>query len=723
MCKIRIFKSLKPKDLPDGFDPKIHVEEPIIKIEELEQRIVISYIFPGFYLSDDQRDVKGEKISFHQVKIAKTGFLAESGKPLLPSFGRYIQIPYNCDFKYNVEKGEPILYDNIKILPAQMRLTDNQNKHDFEYDEDFYDKDEFYPSDLVKITGPFEIDDYNALLVHVAPIQHNPAKKQLQGYGNISITIDLIPKKNNLNVYPFEDPDYDKEAYGNFFLNPKRRVEERLKIDLGKIEIFPKPRGPEFLIIYADTFEKAAMKLKKWKNIRGLITDMVHIRDIGNDSIKIKKYIRERRRQLLSRLRYVLLFGDADMITPETIPGGPYGSNITDYYYSTKNDPTVNDPGDYVYSWLSIGRIPVRTADEGMGVVKQIIAYEKNPPKDPEYYRRMAFAAYFQDNNKDGQADRAYIQTMEEIRDHMIILEFDVERIYVSNYDNPTTYYDGTPIPDEVIDSIIDENTATDLLISMTNEGQLFIGHRDHGDFNGWSHPSYDLNDLTDITSTTPTIFYSINCLTGMFDASIPLGESFAEKMLRITGGAPSLIAATRLSNTWLNNDLMKAMFDAMWAGVLSTFPGSTASYPIRFCRLGDILNYGKAYLPITMSASEMYIKDHFEIYHVIGDPTLELWKNEPCRIRIYAKIIMNYLHIFLSFCPKGSIITVWVGDKMLKRIKPTSTNVKISLRGIPGSRLYPTSTYQWIQMRKQIAVYFWPPGCGFYHVMVRISN
>jgi len=157
VCKIRIFKSLEPKDLPDGFDPKIHAEEPIIKIEELERRIVISYTFPGFYLSDDERDVKGEKISFKLVSIAKTGVFAESGKPLLPSFGRYVQIPYNCDFKYNVEKGEPILFDNVKILPAQLKLSDNQNKHDFEYNENFYDKDEFYPSDVVKITGPFEI--------------------------------------------------------------------------------------------------------------------------------------------------------------------------------------------------------------------------------------------------------------------------------------------------------------------------------------------------------------------------------------------------------------------------------------------------------------------------------------------------------------------------------------------------------------------------------------
>jgi hypothetical protein len=91
------YKSLSPAGLPDLFDAEIHGEEPIVKVEELKGRILVSYAFPGFYLSDDSRDVEGERIAFKQVNAAKTGFLAESGKPLLPSFGRYIQIPFNCD--------------------------------------------------------------------------------------------------------------------------------------------------------------------------------------------------------------------------------------------------------------------------------------------------------------------------------------------------------------------------------------------------------------------------------------------------------------------------------------------------------------------------------------------------------------------------------------------------------------------------------------------------
>lgn len=710
------YKSLSPAGLPDSFDAEVHGEEPIVKVEESKGRIVVSYAFPGFHISDDSRDVEGERIAFKQINIAKTGFQAESGKPLLPSFGRYIQIPFNCDYKFTAEKGKPVQLDDVLILPAQEKLRDNVEEEEvFEYDKKFYSRDEFYPSDVVEVTGPFEIDGYNALLVHVRPFQYNLAKRKLIGFGNIAVTINILPKEGELDEYPLSDPELDREAYGNLFLNPRRRVEERLEIEPGGITIRPRARGPEFLIIYHDTFREAAERLAKWKNMRGLRTEAVSIGTVGNTVSKIKNYIRKRRdlKFFFSRLRYVLLFGDVDMITSETIRDSPWGPNITDYYYSTKTDPI--GPKDCVLPWLSIGRIPVRTGEEGMDVVNQIVSYEKNPPCDPEYYQRMAFAAYFQDNPpQDGRADRAYIKTIEGIREHMITLGFDVERIYVSNNPNPQEYRDGTPLPVEVKNSIVDGDTATDMLISTTAEGQLITGHRDHGGPNGWSHPAFNKSHLEAITSEYPTMFYSINCLTGMFDLGAPT-ESFAEMILRMKGGSPSLIAATRVSGTWRNDSLIKALFDAMWAGVLPTFPGTTASYSVKYNRLGDILNYAKSYLLVKHSGGLEGIKDHLEIYHVIGDPTIELWKAKPITIGIQVRTTFRgrYLFIKLSACPKGSVITVWYMDKMLKRIESCSTQVIISLKDIAILRLPPR--------RRLISVCFWAPGYRFRQINVRI--
>ena len=716
---MREFKSLNPKKLPEGFDAEIHGEEPIVKLEESKGLIVVLYTFSGFYLSDDKLDVEGKKVSFKQVNIAATGFLVESGKPLLPSFGRYVQIPFNCDYKITVKKGKPLQFDNILVSPAQEKLTDNpKEEHILEYDKKIYAKDAVYPEEMVKIAGPFNIDDYQALLVHVCPFQYNPAKKKLIGYGNITVNIDITPKKGDVREYPPGDPELNREAFGNLFLNPIRRVEERLEISPGKI-VFPPfwwKRGPEFLIIYYEDFKKAAEKLAKWKQMRGLRTEIVSIETVGNSVPQIKTYIRNKRKYFLSRLRYVLLFGDVDMIEPETIPSGPYGSNITDYYYSTKMDPTTS----YVLPWLSIGRIPVRTLAEATGVVDQIISYEKNPPIDPDYYKRMSFAAYFQDEDPPyGTADiyRYYMKTMEAIRTPMKLLGFDIERIYVKtpNRPNPQFYADGTPVPANVVASIVPGATATNMLIDATTEGQLLIGHRDHGYPNGWVHPSFEMNHLDSVTGNMPTPFYSLNCSTGRFDLAHPT-ECFAEKILRIKKATPSLIAPTRNSNTFLNNDMMKALFDAMWGGILPTFPGATASYSVRHNRLGDILNYGKSYLPIA-STDASCIKDHFEIFHVLGDPTLELWKYYPFIVKISALLKMGYLYIKLSACPNDGVITVWWKDKMVKRIKPSSMSIRIALR-----ELVPLPRSPRRQIRPPIFVRFWAPGYRFCQVRPRMD-
>jgi hypothetical protein len=232
--------------------------------------------------------------------------------------------------------------------------------------------------------------------------------------------------------------------------------------------------------------------------------------------------------------------------------------------------------------------------------------------------------------------------------------------------------------------------------------------------------PSFKKKHLKGVSGNVPTIFYSLNCYTGMFDR-IGGTESFAEKILSIGAGAPSLIACTRVSDIWLNNYLMKALFDAMWGNILPTFPGPGANYshPVRKNRLGDILNYGKSYLPLQVGTYPdvvtSTVQDHFEIYHVVGDPTLEIWKEEPKRIRIWATLWNSQIHIKLSHCPADAVITIWAEDKLKKRMEPLSTTFTISLPGISADPVLP--------VKKWIKVCFWAPGYRFVEVVPKSSH
>jgi peptidase C25-like protein len=667
------FLSLSPSGLPEEFDLELYSEKPVVSVEEREDHIEINYIFPGFTVGDNEQQVDDQTLPFKEVGVSGAGFVSESGKPLLPSFGRFVQIPPGCDYKISTKKSKPVKFDDILITSAQEQATDQANETaEFEYDAETYGEDTLYPADVVQVGEPQNLDDYKVLAIHVRPLQYSPGKRQLVGYSNIKVTIKLSAKEadeEDMEEFPLMDPSVNREGYGNLVLNPRRRIAERMPVNRIPGPIVIRPRGPEFLIIYDDKLKSAAELLADWKNRKGLITEAVSIASVGNSVAKIKKYIRNRRKFFLSRLRYVLLFGDVAAIASEERAG-----NTTDHYYFTKKDPT--NVSDCVLPWVSGGRIPVSSLDDAKAVVQQVIDYERTPPCDPDYYRRMTFAAYFQDDwPQDGRANRAYMKTMEGIRDHMTSIGFAVERVYVSNNPNPQNYKDGTVVPTEVRNAIVEGDDATDMLISETSEGQLAVGHRDHGSETGWSHPSFTKDNLQSILSRYPSIFYSINCLTGRFDYNP--SDSFAEDIMELKGGAPSLVAATELSGTWRNDSLMKGLFDAMWPGVIAGFPGTNASYAIKHNRLGDILNYAKSYL-LVAHGTNSGVKDHFEIYHVVGDPTLQLWAEEPAPIRLSASIRRNNLNIHVSPAPAEAVVTIWYQGKLVKRAALSSRRISI---------------------------------------------
>jgi len=245
------------------------------------------------------------------------------------------------------------------------------------------------------------------------------------------------------------------------------------------------------------------------------------------------------------------------------------------------------------------------------------------------------------------------------------------------------------------------------MLIDAASRGELIIAHRGHGLPAGWTSPLFTIEALEKAKGDMPSVFFNIDCLTGQFDLPSPR-ECFAEKALRMRGISPSLIAATAKTDTWLNNDLLKALFDALFGGLLPTFPDSTASYPMKYSRLGDLLNYAKCYLPL-VSTDTPEVQHHLEAFHVVGDPTLEIWKDVPRCLRMRAVIESYTLDVQLSECPQGSVITVWRGNKILKRLEPSSTHFAISMQSIAGSSN--PSTHP-------VTVCFWASGYRYIEVV-----
>ena len=661
--------------------------------------------------------------TFHQLNIEGGSFWAKDGLPLLPTFGCYVQIPFNCTWKTTIKKSEiEQIQGDIFVLPAQLNLADQvSEKLFFKFDREKYDTDDiFFPEEIYGETGPFEIDGYRILLIHVRPFRYYPKKKELYGFTEIKVKLQFEPIPDKKMQPPIFAGD-NKRGFGNFLLNPRRDIEHRLGLPSQKVSDLADTSMTEFLIIHAPEHEAAAKKLARWKEKRGIYTEVISTatKNPGNTLPGIKNYIRNKRASYYSQLRYVLLFGHPKQIPTYKVESPFGGKKDTDFYYATPEEPgdkAIEENG-FVFPWLAIGRIPVETTEEGEGIVDKIIQYENDPPQEAKHYQ-VVFAAHFEDLNHDGKAELAYMKTMEDIRVHMKRLGFQAERVYVSDAPHPEKYVDDTDVDHAVAKAIVNRQSAKTTLLQRTKEGRLIIAHRGHGDQRGWYNPPFVRQDLAQLhePSPLPAVIFSINCRTGRFDS---FKDSFAKKLLKMPGGASAVIAATHKSQTWLNNYLMKGLFDAMWGGVIPTFPSTVASYPMKNSRLGDILNYAKIYLPIK-SEAKPYIKDHFEIYHVIGDPTMEMWQAAPGRVTLKADLKFDALSIVvqgqngvaLPACPMDSVITIWHGNNQLKRIQSPASYFTISLRN-----------YDLLQSSEPLSIYFWAPGYRFEEASVSLQG
>jgi hypothetical protein len=95
-------------------------------------------------------------------------------------------------------------------------------------------------------------------------------------------------------------------------------------------------------------------------------------------------------------------------------------------------------------------------------------------------------------------------------------------------------------------------------------------------------------------------------------------------------GGAVGVLGDTRNSPSWANTALAMGFFDAIWPGMIPGFGDGKSRV-----RLGDIMNHAKLYLLTQIGlggvgVSENNAFNELAMWHVIGDPTLEIWTENP---------------------------------------------------------------------------------------------
>ncbi|MFH1861355.1 MAG: C25 family cysteine peptidase, partial [bacterium] len=520
--------------------------------------------------SFDQVDIGGKEYILMQ-KPARESIIEEKGYPRLPRINRSIVIPDDGVMGYSVISADYIEVSDINIAPSKGYILRSTDPATIPYTfSDVYQRDAFFPAELVTISKPYILRDYRGVVVELNAFQWNPVTRVLRIYTDITIEVKKSAPggENVLNRRrPLEmlDPQFAKIYHRHF-------------INFSGLDYPTLFETGEMLIICCDNLMDEMAPFVEWKTQKGIPTSIVPVSEVGNDWRLIQGFVRDVYES--TNLTYVLLVGDAAQLT--TVPE----DSGSDPVYSLLD-------GEDSYPDIFVGRFSAETHAQVETQVTRTINYEKYPQLGADWYHRGIGAASDQGAGYGhyGEADN----------EHMTIIAY---KLLDYNY----TQVDSSYAP-----------WGTGAMISHSlNEGRSILNYCGHGGPGGWGPPAYG-NDNVNALVNVNMLPYVINvaCGTGDFVEYTCFGETWLRATHDLTGEPTGGIGAymSRTAMGWTPGmDMQDEAVDLLVSDSMLTFGG--------LCFNGSMLmiDVGSGWGPVW----------EFKNLTIFGDPSVFVRSNTP---------------------------------------------------------------------------------------------
>lgn len=666
-------------------------------MQEVEMDIQV----PGMKVRSEVK----EGVTYQQVNISGCGSTTQVGKPQLPIISKFVPIPAGASVEAEVIESTFEEIEGYRIYPAQEPIPaiEDAPVPPLMIDEAQYQRDEFYPNEILEIDTPVVMRGCSVVIVRIYPVQFNPVKGTLRIYSHFKVKVSFQGGEDYYVEDRLRSSSFDKTYNRLFGFTAMPSFELHMNEPSFEQHMSEGYDDGKFLLIITPPeFSPAAESLAAWKIKKGIHTQVVTT-DSMPASIPGKPTAEEITtsiQQFYDRsdfpLSHLLLIGDAEFIpchykTKHFIDD--QGFIGTDLYYATL------DGADY-FPDISLGRLSVDTLAQANKRVTDIIRYEKALVFNEDYYTQAACASHFQDNDNNQVEDLRFVLTTEDIQNYLTDHGFDVDRIYGA-YDmvNPKYWGDFTwhwPYPSLILEerelplelqrpNFAWQEDGNDIS-SAVNSGRFLVVHDGHGSRFGWGSPPYSTYqvDVLENGDKLPVV-WSINCMTGWFDNetddfsstsfhSVHFSESWERNP---KGGAIGLIASTRISYCIHNDLLIWGWMDAIWPDFNPDYTPLDTYFDDGQYEMGQVLNYGKLYYASLHEESKIR-QLNFEIYHWFGDPTMQIWTAMPKTLDVSHQLVTDEGATFIDITVSepGALICISKEGQILSRtISNAGTN------------------------------------------------
>jgi len=348
---------------------------------------------------------------------------------------------------------------------------------------------------------------------------------------------------------------------------------------------------PGYLIIVPDDFYSNILPLAAWKERKGFKVWVKKLSETGNTNTQIQDYIRTAYETWDPVPSYVLLVGAISKIPAfhSSVP-----QHVSDHPYACV------DGTDYLAD-LFVGRLPAANTSELDVMVAKCIGYESQPyVADTSWYRRaLAVGTSYQEG---GTPAITAIITKRVIREQLLANGFtQVDTVFY-----PPTYSGRGPVD------------------SAVNRGVSFINGRGWGNYDGWGYPQYLTNDVYALNNGWKLpVITSIYCGTGNYARNPCFGEAWlrAGTPQSPKGGIAFFGSSWTGTSTRWNNCMDFGIYHAI------------LDHGVRTCGPAMYLGKLEQYENFPLAEDSFDLRVYFQVYNLLGDPSLEMWTNVPEQI------------------------------------------------------------------------------------------
>jgi len=605
-----------------------------------------------------RKKLNGE--NYLTMTIDGFGTSTEIGNPQLPVMKRLFELPEGADYSIEIisksSQKQSLSSSNHYdfVIPVQHSVAKVENPEIiFSLNNEVYKNDRNYSLDLVKIVALGTMRATSLARLEVSPIMYNPISNTIEYTNRIKFRV-------HISNYDAQKLSYEKQRLYSPFFDVQNRLLINSKVYSANAKSVSNTFPNKYVIIADTMFRESLQPFVRWKEKKGFKVIEAYMQDagVGTTTTDIKAYLQNIYTNATPNdpaPTYVLFVGDVAQLP--AWPSTTGGSHVSDLHYCE----FTND----FFPEMMYGRFSANDASELNPQIQKTIEYETYTMADPSFLSRTVLISGYDGSGHastygDGQVNYG-----------------------VAEYFNPTN--------NTICSSYLFVNSSYDKdveIFKKINDGVSIANYTAHGAIDGWANPTFKVANIANMTNEGKyPLMIGNACITNHFDTPTCFGEGLMRANKK---GAIGYIGAS--DNTFWDEDYYWAVG---YGGIVAnpTFASTssglydrmfhTHNEPFSDWAMSSFQYILAGNMTVTQSGS-VYIHYYYEIYHVMGDPSLMAYQRVPSPLLAnYIPFIAAGTQTFQVFSVPHAMVAISQNDTLISSAISDSNGMALLQLGV----------------------------------------